>query len=144
QFADISSPIGIHQSLHRGSRNGPDALLHTAGETRHKKMDQKLNVFAPFAQRRDFNGKHPQPVKKVFAKLIIANHAFQIAMRGRNQTNINLDRLRASEAFKLLFLQSAQKFRLQIHGDVAYLVEKKTAVIRQLEPASLLHEGTRE
>ncbi|MGA9793499.1 MAG: hypothetical protein WBQ43_22645, partial [Terriglobales bacterium] len=141
QLADISSPIGIDQSLHRGSRDRPDALLHTAGEARHKKVDQELNVFASFAQRRDFNGKHPQPVKKVLAKLIIADHALQIAMRGRNQTHINLDGLCTSEAFKLLFLQRTQEFRLQIHGDVADLVKKKTAVIRQFKAAALLHEG---
>src|SRR5208337_2834871 len=124
QLADISSPIGIHQSLHRGSRDRPDALLHTAGEARHKKVDQELNVFASFAQRRDFNGKHPQPVEKVLAKLIVADHAFQIPMGGRNQTNINVDGLGTSEAFEILFLQGAQEFRLQIHGDVADLVEK--------------------
>src|SRR5271157_678691 len=144
QLADISWPIGIHQSLHRGSWDRPNALLHTPGEARHKKVDQEFNVFAPFAQRRDFNGKHPQPVEKVLAKLIIPNHAFQIAMRGRNQTNLNLDGLCTSEAFKLLFLQGTQEFRLQIHADVADLVKKKTAVIRQLKAASLLHEGTRE
>src|SRR5271165_7056729 len=61
-------------------------------------------------------------------------------MRSRNQTNVNLDGLCTSEAFKLLFLQGAQQFRLQIHGDVADLVEKQSAVIRQLKPASLLDE----
>src|SRR5271167_3587504 len=140
QLADISWPIGIHQSLHRGSWDRPNALLHTAGEARHKKVDQELNVFAPFAQRRDFNGKHPQPVEKVLAKLIIADHALQIPMRGRNQTNINVDGFGTSEAFELLLLQGTQEFRLQIHGNVADLVEKQSAVIRQLKPASLLDE----
>src|SRR5208283_2318656 len=54
------------------------------------------------------------------------------------------DGLCTSEAFKLLFLQGTQEFRLQIHGDVADLVEKKTAVISELKAASLLHEGARE
>src|SRR5208337_506832 len=98
QLADISWPIGIHQSLHRGSRDRPDALLHAAGEARDKKVDEQLNVFSPFAQRRDFDRKHPQPVKKVLAKLIVADHAFQIPMRGRNQTNINVDGFGTSEA----------------------------------------------
>src|SRR5271165_3577656 len=65
-------------------------------------------------------------------------------MRSRNQTNVNLDGLCTSEAFKLLFLQGTQEFRLQIHGNVADLVKKKSAVIRQLKAASLLHEGARE
>src|SRR6202158_124367 len=140
QLADIAWPIGIHQSLHRGSWDRPDALLHTAGEARHKKVDQELNVFASFAQRRDFDRKHPQPVKKVLAELIVADHAFQIPMCGRNQTNINVDGFGTSEAFELLLLQGTQKLWLQIHGNVADLVEKQSAVIRQLKPASLLDE----
>src|SRR5208282_4112145 len=107
QLADISWPIGIHQSLHRGSWDRPNALLHTAGEARHKKVDQELNVFAPFAQRRDFNGKHPQPVEKILAKLIIADHVLQITMRGRNQTNIDLNGPCTSQALELPLLQGA-------------------------------------
>src|SRR5271157_876278 len=144
QLADISWPIGIYQSLHRGSRDSPDALLHTPGEARHKKVDQELNVFAPFAQRRDFDRKHPQPVKKVLAKLIVADHAFQIPMCGRNETNINVDGSSTSEAFELLLLQGTQKLWLQIHSNVADLVEKQSAVIRQLKPASLLDKRAGE
>src|SRR5271169_4528738 len=65
-------------------------------------------------------------------------------MRGRNQTNVNMDGLCTSEAFKLLFLQGAQELRLQIHGDVADLVEKQSAMIRQLKPAFFLHQGSGE
>ncbi|MGC2185783.1 MAG: hypothetical protein WA637_21120, partial [Terriglobales bacterium] len=114
--------------------------MHTPGEARYKKVDQKLNVFAPFAQWRDFDRKHPQPVEKVLAKLIVADHAFQIPMCGRNQTNINVDGPGTSETFKLLFLQGTQEFRLQIHSNVADLIEKQGAVIRELKPASLLDE----
>src|SRR5208283_6186721 len=103
-----------------------------------------LNVFASFAQRRDFNRKYPQPVEKVLAKLIIADHALQIAMRGRNQTNIDVDGLGTSEAFKLLLLQGTQKLWLQIHSNVADLVEKQSAVVRQLKPASLLDKRAGE
>src|SRR5208283_1509124 len=140
QLADISWPIGIHQRFHRGPGDRPDALLHSAGEACHKKVDQELNVFAPLAQRRDFDRKHPQPVKKVLAKLIVADHAFQVPVCGRNQTNINVDGFGTSEAFELLLLQGTQKLWLQIHSNVADLVEKQSAVIRQLKPASLLDE----
>ena len=94
-------------------------------DRRDTKYAQQRDVFAPLAQRRNFDRKDSQPIKKVFAKLIIADHAVQIAMRGRNQTNINVDRLCTSEAFKLPFLQGTQEFRLQIHGDVADLCQEK-------------------
>src|SRR5208282_904380 len=80
QFADISRPIGIHQTLHRCSWDGPDTLLHSTGEARCKKVHQQWNVFTPFAKWRDFYREHIEPVKKVLAKLIIADHVLQIAM----------------------------------------------------------------
>ena len=42
-------------------------------------------------------GNTRQPVEKILAKLIVADHAFQIPMCGRNQTNINVD---GSEYFR--------------------------------------------
>ena len=49
-----------------------------------KIMHQQRNVLASLTKRRDFDWKHIQSVKKVFAKLIVADHALQIAMRCRN------------------------------------------------------------
>src|SRR5208337_4632334 len=63
QLADISWPIGIHQRFHRGPGDRPDALLHTAGEACHKKVDQELNVFAPLAAA-GFRSETPSTCKK--------------------------------------------------------------------------------
>src|SRR5271165_5399711 len=65
-------------------------------------------------------------------------------MCGRNETNINVDGSSTSEAFELLLLQGTQKLWLQIHTNVADLVEKQSAVVRQLKPAALLDERPRE
>src|SRR5208283_5113477 len=65
-------------------------------------------------------------------------------MCGRNQTNIDMNGLGTSQPLELLLLQGTQQFRLQIHSNVADLVEKQSAVIRQLKPASLLDERTGE
>src|ERR1700757_4380200 len=61
-------------------------------------------------------------------------------MSSRNQTKINANGFGTSEAFELLLLQGTQKLWLQIHSNVADLVEKQSAAIRQLKPASLLDE----
>src|SRR5215469_3699442 len=89
ELADISWPVGIHQSLHRMLRHRPDPLLHATGEARNKKVDQELNVFAPFTKRGNFNRKDSQSIKKVLAKLVVEDHGLQIAMGGRNQTSIH-------------------------------------------------------
>ena len=124
QLTNVSRPIGIHQSLHRRFWDRPDTLLHSTGESRYKKVHQQLNVFTPLAKWRNFYRKHVQPVKKVLAKLIIADHAIQITMCSRNQTNIDMNGPRTSQPLELLLLQGAQELGLQIQGDVADLVEK--------------------
>ena len=98
-------------------------------------MHQERNVFAPFAKRRDLDRKNIQSVKKVFAKLVVANHALQIAVRCGNQAHIDTNRSRASQAFKFPFLQSAQQLWLQFEADVADFIEKESAAIRKLETA---------
>src|SRR4029077_228995 len=50
----------------------------------------------------------------------------------------------ASKAFELLLLQSAQELRLQIHRDIADLIQKERAVIRQFEAAALLDQCSGE
>ena len=51
---------------------------------------------------------------------------------------------RVPESLELLFLDGAQKFGLQIHGDVADLVQEEGAAIGQFEAAFLLHQGAGE
>ena len=87
-------------------------------------MNQERNILAPVAKRRDFDRKHIEPVKKVLAKLFVADHVIQITMCSRNQTNIDMNGPCTSQPLELLFLQGAQELRLQIQRDVADLVEK--------------------
>src|SRR5208282_472539 len=90
KLANIPWPIGVHQRLHRRFRNRPNALLHLAGEAQNKEMNQQRNIFTPFAEWRNLNRKHIYPIKKVFAELVVTNHALQIAVRCGNETNVNL------------------------------------------------------
>jgi hypothetical protein len=107
-------------------------------------MDQQWNVLPPLAQRRYFDGKDPQPIKKIFAKLVIADHAFQIAMCGGNQTDIDLNGFRTSKPFELLLLESPQQLWLKLKAYVADLVQKKASVVCQFESPPFLHQGARE
>ena len=70
KFANVSWPIGVNQGLHCDSLDRPNALLHAAGEARHKKVDQQWNVLAPFAKRRDLNREHVEAIEKILAELL--------------------------------------------------------------------------
>jgi hypothetical protein len=76
------------------------------------------------AERRDFNWENIQSVEKVFAELVVADHALQIAVRCGNQAYIHMDGFRASQPFELVFLQSAQEFWLEIETDIANFVQE--------------------
>jgi hypothetical protein len=49
-------------------------------------------------------------------------------VRRGDQAHIHADGSRATKALESLFLQCAQKFRLQVEADVANLVEKQRTV----------------
>src|SRR5580693_644264 len=59
-------------------------------------------------------------------------------MRGSDQPDVNLMRAVAAEPFKLLLLQDAQQFRLKFQRDVADFVQKKRALVHQLETPHFL------
>ena len=49
-----------------------------------------------------------------------------------NQPHVDLDRPGASQTLELLLLHGPQQFRLQLQADVADLIQKQRASVRQL------------
>src|SRR5262249_13595351 len=77
---------------------------------------------------------------KVASKLFVADHAVQVAVGRSDQTHIHFFRLRTSEPLEFAFLQSAQKFWLELERDIAYFVHKQCALIGQFKPAGCGHD----
>ena len=70
---------------------------------------QRRYVFGAIAQRWHVHGKNIQPVVQIAAKPA-GSHIFgEIAIRGRHQTNIHLQCVRAAQPLELSFLQHAQQ-----------------------------------
>ncbi len=70
------------------------------------------DVFAPFAQRRQMQGKHVQAVEQVAAEFLFFDGPRQIAVGGGDQANIHMDGLISAQVLELLVLQNAQQLRL--------------------------------
>ena len=68
----------------------------------------------------------------------------EIAVGGRDDAHVDLDRPRASEPLELAGFQHAQQLRLQVQRQLADLVEKERRAVRDLESPDLPRQRPRE
>jgi hypothetical protein len=137
----LPGPVATGKSFHCGCGNGFDLLLHAASICLCEIAHQEGNVLGPFPQRWNADGKHVQPVIKIAAELAIFDHSLQVAVGGRDQSNIHFLGTRTAQALKLPFLERSQQFRLDLDGNVAHLVEKQRTAVSKFEASDLLRDG---
>src|ERR1035437_37609 len=106
--------------------------------------NERRDVLAPFAQRRQMQRENMQAVEQVTAEFFLFHRTNQIAIGGGDQPHVHMDRPRSSQAFKLLVLQNTQQLGLQLQRNISNLVEQQSALIRQFQPADFPIYGSRE
>ena len=87
-------------------------------------LDQHRNVFFSFAQRRDCDRKHIQPIEQVAPKCARSNDALQVTIGCGNHANIRPYYLVPAHPFKLSFLQDTQQSYLGFTWKFTYLVKE--------------------
>ena len=105
-------------------RDGRDGLAVRGGELLEKVLDQERDVVAPLAQGRELDADDLEAVIEVLAELPFGDGVGQVAMRGRDQADVDLDRLVAAHADDLAAFEHAQQLDLDRNRHVADLVEK--------------------
>src|SRR3984893_14607909 len=110
-----------------------------------KVFQQHQNVVLPFAERRNLDWVWVQPVVEVRAKCPVCNGGFQIAIRCRDYADIDLDGLRAADAFEFTFLQHPQECNLSVQRHLADFVQENGSSVRQFKSteAALHRPGER-
>src|SRR3981081_2634210 len=110
-----------------------------------KVFQQHQNVVLPFAKRGNLDREYIQPVVEVRAKCTVSNGGFQIAIRCSYYADINLDGLRAADAFEFTFLQHPQECNLSVQRHLADFVEENGSSVRQFKSteAALHRPGER-
>ena len=98
-------------------------------------LHEQRNVVAAFAQRRQLHRDHVQPVEEILAKRSVGDHPREIRVRGGDDADVDLDRVRVADALELALLQHAQQLRLQRRAHRPDFVEEERALVRLLEPA---------
>src|SRR5271165_2226047 len=144
QLAHVTGPRGVRQHFHCSLRDRSDFLPHSSGQLRHKIVNKQRNVFSSLTKRRDLNRKHVQSIKQVFAKLAFANHCGKVLVCRCNDSRVDMDGFGAPQTLELLLLNGAQQLGLQFQADVTDFVEKERTMIRKLESAFLLYQGSSE
>src|ERR1700692_2672534 len=110
-----------------------------------KVFQQHQNVVLPFAKRGNLDREYIQPVVEVRAKCTVSNGGVQIAIRCSYYADINLDGLRAADAFEFTFLQRPQECNLSVQRQLCDFVEENGASVRQFKSteAALHRPGER-
>jgi hypothetical protein len=99
-------------------------------------MHQGRNVLLALAQGRDGHGKDVQPEPEVFTEGPRGDHAFQVAVGGRDDADVHGHGLAAAHAFDLVALAHVQKPDLRLGRQFADLVQEDGPAVGPLEPAA--------
>src|SRR5215469_9808884 len=106
-------------------------------DLRAEMVDQRRNVFAPFAQGRKDEGENINAVEEVLPEFSAFHQRFEVTMGRDNDTYVHADGLSHSDTLDLAFFEDAQKLGLHCERHIADFVKKKRSTTGLLEPAEV-------
>ena len=129
QLTDIAGPgMGREGGQRRGGHR-----LRAGTVLANRRIDEVLDelgqIFEPFAQRRQLDRDRVDAIQQILAKLAARDECFQRPVRGRQQADIDVDRLVAAERRDLAALQRPQQIgaRPGADDDVHIVTAQKRA-----------------
>src|SRR5580698_7039556 len=90
QLADVARPGIPLESGHGFGRNRVDLFPHAASKDLDKMHDQRWNVIAAIAQRRQQDGENVQTIVQITAELTARDHLDQVPIGCSYQPNVHL------------------------------------------------------
>src|SRR5262245_24734613 len=122
ELSNVSRPGPILQSAHGVGRNRREAPTHAICVLLDEVPDEERHIGGAVAQRRNMDGEDVQTVKEIASERSLLHVALQVAVRRRNQADVDALGPRAAEPLELALLENAQKLGLELERNVAYLV----------------------
>ena len=122
QLTDVAGPVVGHDRL-----GGFGVQSVRAADGREEVLQQERDIFPSFAQWREGETDDVEAVKQIFAETPAGNFAGEIAVRGGDDADIDLDALQRTDRPELAFLQDAQEFDLKVERQVAHFIEESSA-----------------
>ena len=103
-----------------------------------RKRRASRDVLAPFAQRRQPQPHHVEPVQQVRAEAAVGDQRFQRLVRGRDHAHVDADQLAPADAEEFAFGQHPQQKRVCNAGGMSPISSRnKGAAVGLLEPADM-------
>ena len=135
EFADIAGPVVFHHRWQGVLAEGLEGFAIGFGQFFEKMVGQHGDVTLARTQRRKLDGDDAETPVEIFAKFAFLDHLCEVAVRGGNDADIDLDRLATADTFDGLLAESAEQFDLRAGVDLADFIEEQRATIRLLEAA---------
>jgi hypothetical protein len=125
------------QRLHRGRREAGHPARGLAPQPDQEVLGQDRDVARARAQGRHHDVDHRQSIVEVLTELTEPDHLAEIAVGGRHDAHVDLERPRAADPLEALLLEHAQELGLARQRHLADLVEEERALVGRLEAAHL-------
>src|SRR5215470_18942295 len=104
----------LTERLSRLARDQIDAAIHPAGKLADEVIDESVDVLPAFTDGRYRDREDVQAVVQILPEAARFDHAGEVAVGGGDHTHVDLDRPCSAQTLELVFLQHAQKLRLQL------------------------------
>src|SRR5438105_8677082 len=144
QLPHVSGPGTCHQLLQRVAWDPAQVLVQALVDLHQQMLDEKRNVLATLAQRRDRERHDLEALVQVLAEPAGFHLARELAIGRRQDARAYRNPLHPADPLQLALLQDTKQLRLQVLRGLADLVEAHGAVLRQLELARLRRGGAGE
>src|SRR5260221_10007306 len=109
ELAHVAGPIVAQEPGARLGCEPPDGPPMLRGELGEKVIDEQRDVSLALAERRHLHGHDAQPVEKVFSESSRRDHLAEVAVRRRDQPDVDLVELVSSHGLNLARLEHAQE-----------------------------------
>ncbi len=140
ELAHIARPGGAAHARDRIRRElpaRPAGLVHLLEEV----VRDQLDILAALAQRGHLEREDVQAMIEVIAQLALAHGLARIAVGGRDDAHVGLDRAAGADAHQRPGLEHAQQAHLELERHLRDLVEEERAAVGLLEVALVLAIG---
>src|SRR5262245_35948903 len=98
-------------------------------------LSEYRDIVDPFAQGRERDGNHSEPVVEILTKRALLDRPPDVFVGGRDETHIGEDRLGSAHTIEALILEDPQQAALQRERHVPDFIKKHRSAFRHLDLA---------